>query len=57
MLETVKTYINKHQMIEKNDKILLAVSGGLLAPIVCHALYDYLAIRWLDRRNQLRTER
>jgi len=28
MLETVKTYINKHQMIEKNDKILLAVSGG-----------------------------
>lgn len=33
---------------------LLAISGGLLAPIVCHSLYDYLAIRWLDRRNQQR---
>jgi membrane protease YdiL (CAAX protease family) len=34
---------------------LLMVSGGLLAPMVCHTLYDYLAIRWLERRNQLPT--
>ena len=33
---------------------LLIVSGGILAPIICHSLYDFLAIRWLERRNQLR---
>lgn len=35
---------------------LFLISGGLLAPIVCHALYDYLAIRWLERRIALPSE-
>jgi tRNA(Ile)-lysidine synthase len=28
MLNTVKTFVDKHHMIQKKDKILLAVSGG-----------------------------
>jgi len=41
MLNTVKTFVDKHHMIQKKDKILLAVSGGPDSMALLHIMEGF----------------
>jgi membrane protease YdiL (CAAX protease family) len=51
-----KTYILLAGVMGAWFGVLFVETDGLLAPIVTHALYDFIALVWLLRRYRLRIE-